>query len=77
MAKIKCDRCKEESNIAPYFHRYGVIKDEDPVYQTVDHYAFAQGRVICPYCGSEIIVEFKKALSRTDIIELALEGTQR
>lgn len=77
MAKVKCDRCKEESNIAPYFHRYGVIKDEAPIYNTVDYYAFACGRVICPYCGSEIITEFRKPLSRTDIIELALEGIQR
>lgn len=72
LIRTTCDKCKEEAEVAFYFYDVRVLTELIfGATDGVEYTASALGRSICPYCGAEIRKQFKSALYRGDLIELA------
>lgn len=72
MVKVKCDRCREEVDVALYLYNAKIefirYLPSDPE----DYRAAVDARATCPVCGGEIRKHFAKLVGRADIIKLAV-----
>jgi PHP family Zn ribbon phosphoesterase len=76
MMDIKCDNCKQKSYVALYFYNPRIITYDTTICdgQNQRYDALVTGKAICPRCGLEIIKEFKKEVTKAEIIAIATGG---
>lgn len=68
---IACSHCHAETDAPLYFYNMRIIKDANLPGDPEDYYACATGKWICPYCGREVVHNFKSLISNADIVALA------
>lgn len=68
---VNCYYCKEDVDVALYFHQHIITSTTFHNYGTIEYKASAVGKAICPCCGYEISKSFSSIISNKDIVKLA------
>lgn len=72
MHRINCEGCKNEVEVALYFHDKRIITHEENALNNCTTYeAVCCGDSICPICGCDIKKVFRKTISNKTIVDLA------
>ena len=70
MQKVMCEHCKQEVLVMLYFYDPKILVEEDILHMCTNYEAVVQGKSICPSCGSEVHKQFRKFITKEDIIAL-------
>ena len=73
MYKVLCDDCRNEVEVAFYFHDKRIITHNANALNDHAYYeATCIGDAICPICGCKLRKFFSKAISNKSIVDLAV-----
>jgi hypothetical protein len=70
--RITCRYCKEENDVAPYFHNPRIFREDNPQFCITTHLAIVEGLMVCPSCGEILREVYKTEITPQDITNLAL-----